>query len=65
MRTPAEAFPSDLKDNVVATQAAPEVVAAATKLESAFSATDVEAASTLLHTDVVFEDMTLRTRLLG
>lgn len=65
MRTPAEAFPSDLKDDVVATQAAPEVVAAATKLHSAFSTGDAEAASTLLHTDVVFEDMTLRTRLLG
>jgi hypothetical protein len=65
MRTPDDAFPSDLKDDVVATQAAPEVVAAATALQSAFSAGDADAASALLHTDVVFEDMTLRTRLLG
>jgi hypothetical protein len=65
LRTPAEAFPSDLKDDVVATRAAPEVVAAATALQSALSAADAEAAAALLHTDVVFEDMTLRTRHLG
>lgn len=65
MRTPADAFPTDLKDGVVATQAAPEVVTAATALQSAFAAGDAAAASSLLHTDVVLEDMTLRTRLLG
>lgn len=65
MRTPADAFPSDLKDDIVPTRAAPEVVAAATDLQSAFSAGDAGAASGLLHTDVAFEDMTLRTRLLG
>lgn len=65
MRTPAEVFPADLKDDVVATQAAPEVVAAAIALQSAFAANDAKAATALLHTDVVFEDMTLRARLLG
>jgi ketosteroid isomerase-like protein len=65
MRTPADAFPSDLKDDVVATRAAPEMVAAATALQSAFAAGDAKTAAALLHTDVVFEDMTLRTRLLG
>jgi hypothetical protein len=65
MRTPAEVFPTDLKDDVVATQAAPEVVIAATALHSAFAAGDAEAATALLHPDVVLEDMTLRTRLLG
>lgn len=65
MRTPGDAFPTDLKDDVVATQAAPEVTAAATELQLAFSTGDAKAASALLHTDVVFEDMTLRARLLG
>jgi hypothetical protein len=58
-------FPTDLKDGVVATQAAPKVVAAATGLQSAFAAGDAVAATALLHTDVVLEDMTLRTRLVG
>jgi len=65
LRTPAEVFPTDLKDDVVATQAAPELVAAATALQSAFAAGDAEAVTALLHTDVVLEDMTLRSRLQG
>jgi hypothetical protein len=65
MRTPADLFPADLKDNVVATQAAPEMVAAAAALQSAFAAGDAEAAAALLHPDVAHEDMTMRTRLLG
>ena len=65
LRTPADVFPADLKDGVVATQAAPEVVTAATALQSAFTAADADAAAALLHTDVALEDMTMRTRLLG
>ena len=65
MRTPADVFPADLKDDVVATQAAPEMLAAAAALQSAFAAGDAEAAAALLHPDVVHEDMTMRTRLLG
>ncbi len=65
LRTPADVFPTDLKDDVVASQAAPEVMAAASALQSAFAAGDAEAATALLHTDVVLDDMALRTRLLG
>ena len=65
MRTPADAFPSNLKDDVVPTRAAPELVTAATALHAALAAGDGGAAAALLHTDVVFEDMTLRTRVLG
>ena len=65
LRTPADVFPTDLKDGLVATQAAPELVAAATALHAAFTADDPGAATALLHTDVVLEDMTLRTRLVG
>ena len=65
LRTPADVFPADLKDGVVATQADPELVAAATGLQSAFAAGDADAAAALLHTDVALVDMTMRTRLLG
>lgn len=65
MRTPADVFPGDLKDTVVAKQAAPEATAAATALQSAFAAGDAGAAAALLHPDVAHEDMTMRTRLLG
>jgi hypothetical protein len=64
-RTPADAFPTDLKDSEVATQAAPEVVKAATVLQLAFSAGDAPAAANFLHTDVVFEDMSLRCQVIG
>ena len=36
-RTPADSFPTDLEDGQVATQAAPELVAAATTLQRAFA----------------------------
>ena len=65
MRTPADVFPTDLKDDVVPTRAAPEVVTAAEALHGAFTAADATSAASLLHTDVVIEDMTLRARVLG
>src|SRR4051812_15097392 len=64
-RTPAAAFPTDLKDSEIKTQAAPELVGVATALQHAFAAADPSAAAELLHTDVVFEDRSLRTRLIG
>ena len=64
-RTPAEAFPTDLKDGAVATQAAPELVDTCTALQRAFAAGDAAAAGDLLHTDVVLVDMALRTQVLG
>ena len=64
-RTPADAFPRDFKDSEVVTQAAPEVVAAATALQQAFSAADASAAADLMHTDVVLEDMSLRSQVIG
>ncbi|MGH9188011.1 MAG: nuclear transport factor 2 family protein, partial [Acidimicrobiales bacterium] len=65
MRTPTGGFPTDLKDDVVITRATPELVATATALHAAFTAGDAGAAAALLHTDIVLEDMTLRTRLVG
>lgn len=65
MRTPAEVFPTDLKDDVVGTRADAGLVRVAAALQSAFATGDADAAAALLHTDVVLEDMTLRTRLVG
>jgi len=65
LRTPAESFPRDLKDRLVPTQAASELVAAATTLHDAFTAADAAAAAVLMHTDVVLEDRSLRTQVLG
>ena len=64
-RAPAEQFPRDLKDSRVSTQAAPEVINAATALQKSFRSEDPSAAGAILHTDVVFEDMALRTQVIG
>jgi hypothetical protein len=64
-RTPSAHFPRDLKDAEVPTQAAPELVAAAAALQHAFTAGDASAAASLLHTDVVLTDMSLRAQLIG
>ncbi len=47
-RTPGVHFPRDLKDAEVPTQAAPELVTAATALQQAFAAGDAPAAADLL-----------------
>lgn len=64
-RTPADSFPKDLKESQVPTQASPEVVDAATTLQQALRSADSSAAGELMHTDVIFEDMALRTQLIG
>jgi hypothetical protein len=64
-RTPADSFPTDLKDGQVPSRAAPELVDAATALQQAFGAADGSAAHGLLHTDVVLVDMALRTQVIG
>jgi ketosteroid isomerase-like protein len=65
LRTPADRFPTDFKDRLVPTQAAPELTTAANGLHRAFMAGDAAAAAELMHTDVVFEDRSLRAQLLG
>ena len=64
-RTPAAAFPTDLKDGAIPKQADRALVDAATALQNAFSATDATAASTTLHTDVELCDMALRAHVIG
>jgi hypothetical protein len=65
LRTPAESFPTDLGDGRVATRADRQVVHAATTLHATFAAGDASRAAELLHTDVVLEDIALRTRIVG
>src|SRR5436305_1656324 len=65
IRTPADVFPADLRDSQVLTQAAPELVAASTALQQRFQASDASAAAGLMHTDIVLEDMALRTQVIG
>jgi ketosteroid isomerase-like protein len=64
-RTPADSFPKDFKEGQVPTQAAPELVDAATALQQSFGAADASAARDLLHPDVVLVDMALRAQLIG
>jgi ketosteroid isomerase-like protein len=64
-RTPSDQFPRDLREAVIPTQAAPELVSISTALQSAFAAGDAWSAADLLHADVAFTDMSLRTHLLG
>jgi ketosteroid isomerase-like protein len=65
IRTPAEAFPSDYKENLIGVSAAPAFVAVATALQAALAAGDAGAAAELLSHDAVYEDMALRVQLLG
>lgn len=64
-RTPADSFPRDFKESQVPTQAAPQLVAVATALQGAFGAADAPAAGELMHTDVLLEDRSLRTQVIG
>jgi hypothetical protein len=64
-RTPVASFPTDLKNSAVPTQAATELIAAATELQRAFTVADAAAAAELMHTDVVLDDMSMRTRVIG
>lgn len=64
-RTPAEKFPTDLKDGEVPTRAASALVDTSTALQAAFTHGDPAAAHDLLHTDVVLVDMALRTQVIG
>lgn len=65
IRTPAEAFPTDFKESLIGVNAAPAFAAAATALQGALAAGDAHAAAQLFSDDAVYEDMALRTQILG
>jgi ketosteroid isomerase-like protein len=64
-RVPTGSFTQDLKDASVVTTAPAELVGAAMALHRAFAAADASAAAALMHTDVVFADLALRTQIIG
>jgi hypothetical protein len=65
MRTPEEAFPTDFKEVAVGETASPRLISVSSQLQRAFAVGDAKAASDLFSYDAVYEDMTLRTQLLG
>jgi hypothetical protein len=65
MRTPVDMFPSDLGDGRVPTRGDARLVEVATELQRAWAAADAADAACLLHTDVVVDDMPLRTQVIG
>ena len=64
LRTPSDKFPTDFEATVPG-NASPKIRAAANKLHAAFADTDATAAAALFSSDAVYEDMTLRTQILG
>jgi hypothetical protein len=64
MRTPSDRFPTDFEGTVPG-NASPKIRAAANKLHAAFTGNDAKAAAALFSSDAVYEDMTLRTEILG
>ena len=65
MRTPSDSFPTDFKEASVADNASATIRAVAVKLHAAFADNDATAAAALFSSDAVYEDMTLRTQVLG
>lgn len=65
MRTPEETFPTDFKESAIDVMASSKIISIATQLQSAFATADAQAASSLFSYDAIYEDMTLRTQLLG
>jgi hypothetical protein len=65
LRTPADKFPTDFTDAPVPGNASLKIRAAANRLHAAFAGNDAKAAAALFTSDAVYEDMTLRTHILG
>ncbi len=65
MRTPADKFPTDFKESTAPDNAAPTIRAAAGKLQAALAGNDSKAAAALFSSDAEYEDLTVRTLVLG
>ncbi|TCL73703.1 nuclear transport factor 2 family protein [Rhizobium sp. BK251] len=65
VRTPADKFPTGFKESAIRDNAAPAIVKVATDVQKALANGDAEAVGTHLSYDVVYEDLTLRTQILG
>lgn len=65
LRTPADMFPSDFKESTAPDNATQTILATAGKLHAALAGNDAKGAAALFSSDAVYEDMTLRTEVLG
>ena len=65
LRRPPDKFPTDFKEHTVPGNASPRIRAAANELHAAFTRNDAEGAAALFSSDAVYEDMTLRTQIIG
>lgn len=65
MRTPPDKFPTDFKEATATGNASAKIRAAAGKLHAALASSDAKGAAALFSSDAVYEDMTLRTQILG
>jgi hypothetical protein len=65
LRTPADKFPTDLKEGTAPANASAKIREAATKLHAALANNDAKAAAALFSEDAAYEDMTLHAQVLG
>ena len=65
LRRPSDKFPTDFKEATVPGAGSTKLRAAASKLHAAFARNDAKAAAALFSSDAVYEDLTLRTQILG
>ena len=65
MRTPEDKFPKEFSEKAAGENASAKMRAVADKLAKALAGGDAAAASSLFTYDAVYEDMTLRTQVLG
>jgi len=65
LRTPAENFPMDLKEATAEGNASAKITGVANKLQSAITNNNAKAAAALFTYDAVYEDMALRSQVLG
>jgi len=65
LRTPSDKFPTDFKEATLPGNASPKIRSAADQLHAALAGADAKSAAAIFSSDAVYEDMTLRTQILG
>jgi len=65
LKTSKENFPTDFKESVVGENASKKMIYLCTQLQNAFSNNNAQAIADLFSYDAAYEDMSLRTQLLG
>jgi len=65
VRTPTDKFPTDFREKLVVDKVPPAFSMLATRVQSAFSAGDIDGLTSDLSYDVIYEDLALRTQILG